>query len=312
MTPSRQVRCRPLGSADLAFESRDRRTPIYGVVGRPVMHSLSPAMHNAAFVSMGVDGVYLPLAAADFEDFLRLPMRSMLQGASITAPFKLAAFDCADAESMTISRRMGAVNTLTRRRGLGRLRTPMSLAFSSRWTDAMVRGVRVTVLGAGGAARASPTRCARPVLACRWLRAPARAADVARAAGAGGGRLATAAGLVGRAGQRHTGGHRGPTRPNAAPARSVYRLARVRPRLQPASRPACCADARAAGCETLGGLDMLVAQAARQFEWWTGVATPTDVMRAAAMRALAGRTSGAEAPRHRKHLRNLYEADNVR
>jgi shikimate 5-dehydrogenase len=55
------------------------------------------------------------------------------------------------------------------------------------------------------------------------------------------------------------------------------------------------ADARAAGCETLGGLEMLVAQAARQFEWWTGHKAPAHVMHEAAREALqSGRRSVAE------------------
>jgi shikimate dehydrogenase len=54
-------------------------------------------------------------------------------------------------------------------------------------------------------------------------------------------------------------------------------------------------DAEAAGCSTLGGLDMLVGQARQQFEWWTGVCPPTDVMREAALRALKEFSQGLRA-----------------
>jgi shikimate 5-dehydrogenase len=57
-------------------------------------------------------------------------------------------------------------------------------------------------------------------------------------------------------------------------------------------------DARAAGCRTVSGLEMLVAQARRQFEWWTGRPAPVAVMREAAVRALAARTNGAARAGH--------------
>ena len=56
--------------SEFSFSRLSPTHRLYGVVGRPVMHSLSPAMHNAAFRSVGIDAVYLPLAAADFDDFL--------------------------------------------------------------------------------------------------------------------------------------------------------------------------------------------------------------------------------------------------
>jgi 3-dehydroquinate dehydratase/shikimate dehydrogenase len=66
-------------------------TPVYAVVGRPIEHSISPAMHNAAFAAAGLDGVYIPCEAADFDDFLALADALPIVGASVTAPFKLDA-----------------------------------------------------------------------------------------------------------------------------------------------------------------------------------------------------------------------------
>ena len=60
----------PLLRNRFRFRTISRRTAVYGVVGRPIAHSLSPAMHNAAFAAEGIDAVYLPLEAADPEDFL--------------------------------------------------------------------------------------------------------------------------------------------------------------------------------------------------------------------------------------------------
>ena len=52
------------------FRRIGARTAIYGILGKPVSHSVSPAMHNAAFRAAHLDAVYLPLAAADFDDFI--------------------------------------------------------------------------------------------------------------------------------------------------------------------------------------------------------------------------------------------------
>ena len=97
-------------------------TPVYAVVGRPIGHSVSPAMHNAAFAATGVDGVYLPCEASDFDDFLALADALGIAGASVTAPFKEDA-------ARTATGSGGALNTLrAARRRVGRDATPTSTA----------------------------------------------------------------------------------------------------------------------------------------------------------------------------------------
>ena len=95
------------------FRRIGARTAVYGVLGRPVSHSVSPAMHNAAFRAADLDAVYLPLAAADFEDFAAFADEAGLAGVSVTAPFKVNAFERAD-ECDPVSRRIQSVNTLRR------------------------------------------------------------------------------------------------------------------------------------------------------------------------------------------------------
>ena len=137
-----------------AFRSLAPRTLIYAVVGRPLAHSISPAIHNAAFRALNLDAVYVPLAAADFDDFLAYAEAMPIEGASVTAPYKIDAFEHAD-EADPASRRIGAVNTI-RRRGtkwiacntdIGGFLTPLQ-------NEIALPGARATVLGAGGAARA--------------------------------------------------------------------------------------------------------------------------------------------------------------
>ena len=74
---------------EFRFRRIGARTAIYGVLGKPVSHSVSPAMHNAAFRAAHLDAVYLPLAAADFDDFMAFADAVGLAGASVTAPFKV-------------------------------------------------------------------------------------------------------------------------------------------------------------------------------------------------------------------------------
>ncbi len=96
---------------EFGFRRIGARTAIYGVLGKPISHSVSPAMHNAAFRALNLDAVYLPLAAADFADFKRFADAVELSGASVTAPFKVDAFESAD-ECDPVSRRIQSVNTL--------------------------------------------------------------------------------------------------------------------------------------------------------------------------------------------------------
>ncbi|HEX7939906.1 MAG TPA: type I 3-dehydroquinate dehydratase, partial [Gemmatimonadaceae bacterium] len=66
------------------FRSIDAATDVYGLVGQPVAHSVSPAMHNAAFGAAGMNAVYLPLPAADADDFIAFARAFGMKGASVT------------------------------------------------------------------------------------------------------------------------------------------------------------------------------------------------------------------------------------
>jgi shikimate dehydrogenase len=113
-------------------------------------------MHNAAFAAGGLDAVYVPLPAADFDDFLTFARAVALAGASVTIPFKGDALRAAGAVD-DLARRVGAANTLRRREtGWEATNTDVGgfLEPLDRAAAAPVSGMRVSVLGAGGAARA--------------------------------------------------------------------------------------------------------------------------------------------------------------
>lgn len=95
------------------FRTIGADTAIYGVVGDNVMQSLSPAMHNAAFRAAGLNAAYVPLGAADFNDFLAFADALGIAGASVTIPFKRDALHASKVSDET-ARQTGAANTLRR------------------------------------------------------------------------------------------------------------------------------------------------------------------------------------------------------
>ncbi len=96
---------------EFRFRSLTAETAVYGVVGRPIGHSISPILHNAAFGARGVDAVLLPLEASDADDFIAFARALGMSGAAVTAPFKVDLLGRVDAID-DLSRRAGALNTL--------------------------------------------------------------------------------------------------------------------------------------------------------------------------------------------------------
>ena len=279
------------------FRSIGKRTAIYGVVGKPVSHSVSPSMHNAAFRAARLDAVYLPLAASDFADFEAFASEVELAGASVTAPFKVDAFERAD-ECDPVSRRIQSVNTLRREGGkwLG-CNTDVTGFLSPLESAIRLPGTRATILGAGGAARSVSVALAsagvKVTIAARrqdqatavaaltgaaisqWPPAPASWDLLVNATPVG-----TAPGI------------------DASPLPDSYLFhgGLVYDLVYNPPRTKLLGAAERAGCQTIGGLDMLVAQAQAQFEWWTGGRPADRVMRDAALARLAAHnTEQAEA-----------------
>ena len=270
----------------------------------PAGHSVSPAMHNAALAALAIDARYEALdvpperlgeAVADLR-------RPEVAGANVTIPHKRAVMPWLDVLSAD-ARAVGAVNTITvdggrlvgdNTDGAGFLRGLAELGVAPR-------GASCVVLGAGGAARAVAHALlrsgARVALHNRGRR---RAEALARAlAGAGtvtvlaAGELAgavAAADLLVQAtpvGMEGTAPGASPLAPGVLPrAGAVIDLV-----YRPPETPLLAA-ARAAGLRTQSGLPMLLHQGALAFERWFGVAPPLDVMRRAALEALASSERG--------------------
>jgi 3-dehydroquinate dehydratase/shikimate dehydrogenase len=254
----------------------DSETMICGLVGLPVMHSVSPQFHNAAFESEGINGVYLPFEVRDAKEFFRRmvhprsrEMNWNLRGLSITAPHKQTVMECLDWIDPT-AQEIGAVNTVVveHDRLLGYNTDAAGFIEPLLGRFGSLRDARVAVIGAGGAARAAVYALRQQNAAVTlFARDPAKAQffDVSCESLSG----ASFAGydVVVNATPLGSGAHidqTPATHDQLTGVRCVYDLI-YNPRETKLLR-----EALAAGCETLGGLEMLIAQAKLQFELWTG------------------------------------------
>ncbi len=274
-------------------------TAIYGVIGKPIGHSLSPAIHAASFAALGIDAVYLPFEVDDAPVFLALAARAGIAGLSVTAPHKLAALAAAREEAGGAGRedaaaRVGAANTLRLDGGCWRATNTDAAAARESIEAALggaVAGRAVCVLGAGGAARAAATELRRAGAEVTLRnRSATRGREAAEAAGVAfvgplDGLAAGEAEVIVNATTLGQGEHVGesPVPASALDARSLVFDMVYRPRPTRLLR-----EAAAAGAATLDGLDMLLRQAAGQVRFWTGREGPLPAMRAAAEAELAG------------------------
>ncbi|MDP9331364.1 MAG: shikimate dehydrogenase [Actinomycetota bacterium] len=266
-----------------------------GIIGWPVAHSLSPAIHNAAFAAMGLDWVYVPLPVepGGLRDALGGLAALGFAGANVTMPHKS---DCADIVDVVAddALRLRAVNTIVvEPAGLRGHNTdaPGFDRFLRRDVGFEPAGRSALMFGAGGAARACGLALARGGLAhltvvvreperAEGLRETLEGFDTEISVIAFGGSVEVAADLVVNATPLGARGEELPV-PPLGPEVLVIDLL-----YHPAVTP-LLTSARNAGAATFGGLGMLLHQAALSFELWTGQQPPLDVMSAAALTELA-------------------------
>ncbi len=271
-------------------------TRLFGVIGDPVAHSLSPAVHNAAYRRMNLDAVYVSFRVPDRpEEFLRSYARLGFEGFSVTLPHKRAALECAD-DADEVAGDIGAANTITVVDG--------RLAASNTDADAAVnqlvaafggadelKGKTVLLLGAGGVARAAG-----------WglVRAGARLV-VANRTVERGERLAAELGAEFR-GLDDLEGLAYAAAVNATPLGMSPRTSRT-PLAAELIRPGTVIfdtvynplatrllrEAKKRGARAVDGIGMFVEQAAAQILQWTGRKAWPRLMREAALERLESR-----------------------
>jgi len=272
------------------IEQVDAPTRVYGVVGDPISHSLSPAIMNAAFRRETVNAVYLALHAKTLKDLLACVRDIPIHGLSVTMPYKEAILKHLD-NSDPYSTKIGSCNTVVRAQD-GKLygfNTDAAGIVRPLQQRMELENAKILVLGAGGAARAAVFGLKERGAEVYILnRTPAPAQKLARSARA---RTLKKNDLkkmsfdvilnatpVGMGNTRES-----PLKPDEIKARYVFDMVYdpIETRLMTL--------AKTAGAQVIPGIEMFVQQAARQFEIWTGKPAPVDEMQRVALLTLQER-----------------------
>jgi 3-dehydroquinate dehydratase/shikimate dehydrogenase len=257
----------------------DAATKVYGVAGNPIRSSLSPIMMNTAFRRETVNAVYLALQATKIGDLLKLVHEIPIQGLSVTMPLKqeiMAHLEHTD----PLSAKIGAVNTVLRQEGkLYGFNTDVAGITGPLEKRLSLRGAKVLVLGAGGAARAAVFGCRDKGAEVFILnRTPETAQKLARQSGAKTIKkdavAKTAFDVIINATSVGMAGQKGAPILEAKDlnAKLVFDLV-YNPLETPLLRMA-----RQQNIPIITGIEMFVQQGARQFEIFTGKPAPEEEM----------------------------------
>jgi shikimate dehydrogenase len=268
-------------------------TRVYGILGNPVHHSLSPVMHNAAFIGLGENRVYLPFKVEDVGAALQGLRGLGIHGVSVTIPHKENVMEYLDRID-PVAEKIGAVNTIKSETVGERI---LLCGYNTDWLGAVrplaqfleLQEEKAVILGAGGSARAigfglleagaSITLCSRTpargralaeVLQCPWCALE----DIDEL----GGRILINATSVGMTPDQERS-------PVAATVPARYKV--VMDIVYSPLKTKLLNDAEAGGCHTINGLEMLLHQGVAQFELWTDRKAPVEDMRRALLRAVA-------------------------
>jgi 3-dehydroquinate dehydratase/shikimate dehydrogenase len=276
-------------------------TRVYGLLGSDVLRSLSPAIQNRAFAATGTDAVYVPLQAESMSAFVAALPSLGLSGFSVTRPYKGEVLPHLDSVTPHAAE-AGSVNTVVSQEGrLVGLSTDGDGVLVPLRQRTDPAGREVVVVGAGGAARAAAFALVRAGARVTVLaRRMEQAAEVASATGCASAGLDCLPGLAWDVLINATplGSGAFPGR-SPVPIEALHRGSIVFDMVYEPRETELLAAAKARGCATIDGVEMLVAQAVGQFEAWTGKEAPVGEMTAAAIaameqaRASAARSEGA-------------------
>jgi 3-dehydroquinate dehydratase/shikimate dehydrogenase len=275
----------------------DAATRVYGVVGDPIAHSLSPAIMNAAFRRENVNGVYLALHARTLKDLLTCVREIPIHGLSVTMPYKEAILQHLD-NTDSHTTKIGACNTVVRAQdgklyGFNTDAVGIVRPLERRLTT--LEGARILVLGAGGAARAAvfglKERGSEVYILNRSMDVAKKLARQAHA------RImkrpdvrkmafdviinATPVGMG--------NSHESPLQDKEISARYVFDM------VYDPGETKFLKLAKERGAQVIPGIEMFVHQAARQFEIWTGKPAPWDEMLRVVLLALQERSQRSAA-----------------
>ena len=266
-----------------------RPAKIYGVLGNPIGHSLSPVMHNAAFKVRGIHSLYGAFESSDLKGSIR-GMRALgIRGMSVTIPFKTAVMPYLDALD-PLAEQIGAVNTILNRGGrLTGYNTDGLGAMKALGDTINPAGKRCVLVGAGGAARGIGFMARESGMAlvvanrsvdrgralAAFLKCPFIPLDRIRETEADVLIQTTPVGMF--------------PHENASPVPEdmFQKEMVVMDAIYNPLETQLLKSARARGCATISGLEMFIHQGAEQFRLWTGSNPPVDAMREAVTNVLS-------------------------
>ena len=276
-----------------------RDTELFGIVAGDTSYSISPWMHNAAFKAAEMDRVFVPLQTDNIDQFIIRMVNPEtrevdlnFRGFSVTNPHKRSVIKVLDRVDEAAAK-IGAVNTINIENGklAGYNTDAPGFVAPLKKVLGSVKGARVAIAGAGGAARACAYALKQEGAAVSiFARSYKKANDLADSLGVKAGAMNNSfrPGTIDILVNATPIGTRGSRDEQSAIASSaqlnglklVYDLV-----YNPIETP-LIREARRAGVPAIGGVDMLIAQGARQFEIWTGEKPPINVMKAAVLKKL--------------------------
>jgi shikimate dehydrogenase len=267
---------------------RSQIAKIYGVLGNPIQHSLSPVMHNAAFEAAGVNALYVAFESSDLKGSID-GMRALgIRGMSVTIPFKTSVIPYLD-ELDPLAERIGAVNTLVNQNGrLKGYNTDGLGAMKALQERIDLVGKRCVLVGAGGAARGigfmarengmelvvANRSMDRGLALAGFLDCPFIPLEKIHEIRVDVMIQTTPVGMF--------------PHEDASPVPDdvFHKEMVVMDAIYNPLETHFLKTARSHGCATIGGLEMFIHQGAEQFRLWTGLNPPMDVMRAVVKSAL--------------------------
>jgi shikimate dehydrogenase len=260
--------------------------PRLAVLGHPVGHSRSPAMHSAALAELGLAEEWsyeaIDVGPEDFERRVRAMAEEGFAGANVTVPHKGAALALADELSET-AREIGAANTLSFDGGQVRAENTDAQGLLEALPDP-VEGTRALVLGAGGAARAVVWALVRQGAEVDvWNRTELRSRHLCEELGGAPATVADQAGYGLIVNTTSVGLHGEDPFAELPLGRDAFAPPQTVVDLVYGEQPsALLAAATAAGATVVDGIEVLVRQGALSLTVWTGREAPLETMRAAA------------------------------
>lgn len=279
----------------------DGSTQLAGVFGSPIAHTASPAMHNAAFTSLKMNWCYIAchVDPANLRAALAGIRDMNFRGVNLTVPHKILALDFVDSVEPE-ARQLGAVNTIINESGKLRGCNTDGYGFAKALQDDFdleLKGLRILILGAGGAGRALAIQsalagAAKIIVANRTAgKTDAIAAEVTKTKTGfattsldGVGKLLKEVDLLVNA--TSVGLKDGESL--AIPAEAFHKNLAVYDTIYRPAETELLRQAAAAGAKVSNGLSMLLHQGARAFELWTQRTAPVSVMRRALRTAVYG------------------------